>query len=320
MISSFYKFRPLLKSVIWGGDRIKEFKGIDTHLQQVGESWEISGVAGHESVVTGGPDHGLTLTQLCQRHGAALLGESVCMRYGSRFPLLIKLIDAHRDLSVQVHPGDEMASRLHGCPGKTEMWCVIDHEPGAQIMAGFDRQLSPEEFDRRVADGAIMDVVAHHTAHAGDVFFLPAGCIHAIGAGNFIAEVQQASDVTYRVFDYNRRDRDGNPRQLHVEQARQALNFAPYADVIERSGAKICDGNTLVACHEFTVERHEVARTSTLVMPDSFLVVMCTGGSGRVTSDEGATATLRTGETILVPACHRQIIIEGSLTLLSAHC
>ncbi|MBR6432558.1 MAG: class I mannose-6-phosphate isomerase, partial [Muribaculaceae bacterium] len=189
----------MLKTVIWGGEQIVAFKGIDTDLHGVGESWELSGIDGMESVVDGGEDDGLTLTQLIDRHGAALLGGQVYQLCGNRFPLLVKLIDAHRDLSVQVHPNDEMAMRMHGCLGKSEMWYVIDHEPDAHIQVGFKQAITPEDYDRHLANGTIMDVVANHESHRGQVFFLPAGCIHSIGAGNMVVEVQQASDVTYRV-------------------------------------------------------------------------------------------------------------------------
>ena len=313
-----YKFRPVLKTVIWGGEQIIAFKGIDTDLHGVGESWELSGIDGMESVVDGGEDDGLTLTQLIDCHGAALLGEQCYRQFGNCFPLLVKLIDAHRDLSVQVHPEDEMAQRLHGCSGKTEMWYVVDHEPGAHIQVGFERTISPEEYDCHVADGTIMDVVAHHESHRGQVFFLPAGCIHSIGAGNMVVEVQQASDVTYRVFDYNRLDKDGLPRQLHTRQAREALNYSSYEECLRQSGATINDGDVLVACDHFVVERHEVAGTTRFDMPESFLAMICINGELEVIDENGSVTTMRRGETILVPACLSWLDINGNATLLTA--
>lgn len=318
MILRPYKFRHVLKTVIWGGEKIMAFKGLDSDLHGVGESWELSGIDGMESVVDGGEDDGLTLTQLIDRHGAALLGEQCYRRFGNCFPLLVKLIDARRDLSVQVHPDDAMAQRLHGCNGKTEMWYVVDHEPGAQILAGFDRAITLEEYDRQVADGTIMDVVAHHESHCGQVFFLPAGCIHSIGAGNMVVEVQQASDVTYRVFDFNRLDKDGKPRQLHVAQAREALNFGSYDDCLRQSRAIVDDGDVLVACDHFVVERHTVAGTMHLDMPESFLVVMCVDGELEVIDENGSVTTMRRGETILVPASLSRLDLHGNATLLTA--
>ena len=313
-----YKFRPVLKTVIWGGEQIIAFKGIDTDLHGVGESWELSGIAGMESVVDGGEDDGLTLTQLIDRYGAALLGEKCYERYGNRFPLLVKLIDAHRDLSVQVHPDDALAQRLHGCNGKTEMWYVIDHAPDSQIMAGFERPITAEDYDRLVADGNIMDVVAHHASHNGQVYFLPAGCIHAIGAGNLIAEIQQSCDVTYRVHDYNRLDKDGKPRQLHTAQAREALNYSTYDECLQQSGARINEGNVLVSCDYFVVERYAIAGTTQLDLPQSFLVMMCVDGGVDVTDENGALTTLHRGETILVPACLSRLVLHGTATVLTA--
>ena len=314
-----YKFRPLLKSVIWGGERIQEFKHITTGQHQVGESWEVSGVEGNESVVDGGPDDGLTLSQLIGRHGADLVGERVYRLHGTRFPLLIKLIDAHRDLSLQVHPDDAMAQRVHGSSGKTEMWYVIDHEPGAQIMAGFSQAITPEQYDRRVADGTIMDVVAHHTAHRGQVFFLPAGRIHAIGAGNFIAEIQQTSDITYRVFDYNRVDSSGQKRPLHTQLAREALDFS----VTDDCAGFVCPKNdlssTLVSCDYFVTDLHHVESSLTLTTEGCFRVIICVDGSVDVVAD-GVVTALQRGQTILVPACLEKFTLTGRATLLATHC
>jgi mannose-6-phosphate isomerase len=314
-----YKFRPVLKTVIWGGEQIVAFKGIDSDLHEVGESWELSGIDGMESVVDGGEDDGLTLTQLIDRHGAALLGEQVYMLHGNRFPLLVKLIDAHRDLSVQVHPGDVMAQRLHSCSGKSEMWYVLDNEPGACIQAGFKEAITPEDYDRHVADGTIMDVVASHESRRGQVYFLPAGCIHSIGAGNMVVEVQQASDVTYRVFDYNRLDKDGHPRQLHTRQAREALNYSSYDECIRQSGATINDGEVLVECNHFVVERYEVAGMTHLEIPESFLVMICVEGEVEVVDENGSVTMMRRGVTILVPACLSRLDLHGNATLLTAH-
>lgn len=310
-----YKFKPLLKTVIWGGEKIVAFKGIDSELHQVGESWELSGVEGHESVVDGGPDDGLTLTQLIERHGAELVGERVYRKHGTKFPLLVKLIDAQRDLSVQVHPDDEMAQRVHGCSGKTEMWYVIDHEPGAQIMAGFSRDITPDEYDRRVADGTIMDVVRHYSSHRGQVFFLPAGRIHAIGAGNLIAEIQQTCDITYRVFDYNRVDQDGHQRQLHTALARQALTFTDT-----ETASPCIENSTLVTCDFFTVDKYDIKHTLTVQTSDSFLIILCIDGTAEIGIENQPKVRLTRGQTILVPACFHNVTLHGLTTVLTAHC
>lgn len=314
MILKPYKFKPLLKTVIWGGDKIVAFKGIESELSRVGESWELSGVEGHESVVDGGPDDGLTLSQLIARHGAELLGERVYRQHGTRFPLLVKLIDARRNLSVQVHPDDEMARREHGCDGKTEMWYVIDHEPGAKIMAGFAQHITPDDYDRMVADGTIMEAVEHHTSRRGQVYFLPAGRIHAIGEGNFIAEIQQTSDITYRVFDYNRVDAQGHSRELHTQLARQALDFADCG----RCRPTLGESGTLVQCKYFTVSKLDVDGCRPLPMPDSCVVMMCVAGQATVVGGSESVASLRQGQTLLLPATMTQVALRGQATLLIA--
>ncbi len=212
MITPF-KFVPYLKPVLWGGDKIAPFNGVSCDALNMGESWEISGVPGQESVGAEGPDCGCSLPELVERYGARLVGEHVLRRYGNTFPLLVKLIDAKKDLSVQVHPDDAMAAKRHGGSlGKTEMWYIIDAEPGARIYAGLSKPITPGGYTRLVEEKKIMDVVACHESSPGDIFFLPAGRIHAIGAGNLLAEIQETSDITYRVYDFDRRYADGNLR------------------------------------------------------------------------------------------------------------
>ena len=212
-----YKFQPILKSLIWGGDKIAPYKQIETSQQQVGESWELSGVKGNESVVAGGPEAGTPLPELIARHGAGLLGAKNFERFGEEFPLLIKFIDARQDLSIQVHPNDELAWERHQSKGKTEMWYVVAADKGAHLRSGFSKQVTPAEYAASVADNTITDILADYQIHPGDVFFLPAGRVHSIGAGAFIAEIQQTSNITYRIYDFNRRDADGNTRELHTE-------------------------------------------------------------------------------------------------------
>ena len=225
-----FKFEPYLKSVLWGGEKIAKYKGIVTDQHNIGESWEISGVDGHESVVAEGDDKGLNLRQIIEKYKGDLVGNAVYAKYGDTFPLLVKIIDAKGDLSVQVHPDDTLAKARHNSYGKTEMWYIIDAEEGAPIYAGLSKQITPEEYEKLVAENAIMDVIARHDSHAGDLFFLPAGRIHAIGAGNLLAEIQQTSDITYRVYDFDRRDANGNPRELHTEQAKDAIDYTVYPE------------------------------------------------------------------------------------------
>ena len=225
-----YKFEPYLKTTIWGGYQIAPFKGIYTAQPNIGESWEISGVSGHESVaihrgLVDDVDEGLTLTQLIDKYKGLLGGEKVYRKYGNKFPLLVKFIDSRQDLSVQVHPDDKLAQKRHSCNGKTEMWYVIKSDVGSKIYAGLNKSITPEEYEQLATAEPVagrspmQDVIVAHEAHEGDLYFLPAGRLHAIGAGNFLAEIQQTSDITYRVYDFGRKDVHGNPRELHTELA-----------------------------------------------------------------------------------------------------
>lgn len=313
-----FKFVPYLKPVLWGGEKIAPFKGVDVEDDNIGESWEISGVPGHESVVAEGADKGLTLPQLIEKYGADLVGAHVLDKYGDTFPLLIKIIDAKKDLSVQVHPDDALAKVRHNSLGKTEMWYIIDAEPGARIYAGLSESITPDDYTRLVEEKKIMDVVAAHDSHAGDLFFLPAGRIHAVGAGNLLAEIQETSDITYRVYDFDRRDADGNPRQLHTELAKDAIDYAVYPEY-KGSYDKNATGVTeLVKCSHFDVKR--VVVDGDIDVPaadDSFMVVMCLDGECTLLTDGEATP-LRRGETVLVAASVKAVSARGKATLLTA--
>ncbi len=314
-----YKFNDILKPVLWGGDKLLPFKRLPACSKPIGESWELSAMPGHESVVAEGPDKGLTLTQLVQRYGAALVGEDVYRRYRDRFPLLIKLIDAKRDLSIQVHPGEEQAMRRHGCLGKTEMWYVLNTDDGATITTGFKQSITPEEFDRHLEDGTILQTLNTVCSRPGDVFYIPAGQIHSIGAGNLLVEVQQACDITYRVFDYNRRDADGNLRQLHQREAREALNYDAYNGL--QPAAHAVDGvSLLLSCPHFEVRRVDVDGNFTLRMPQphSFMAVMCVDGETVLQADGIAPVTMVRGETALIPARVDRVGMTGHATLLMA--
>lgn len=312
-----YKFNSILKPVLWGGDKLVAFKRLPACDEPIGESWELSAMAGRESVVADGADKGLTLTGLVQRYGADLVGEDVYRRHGDQFPLLIKLIDAKRDLSVQVHPGDEQAMRDHGCKGKTEMWHILEADEGATIATGFKQAISPEEFDRRLNDGTLLEVINTVVSHPGDVFYIPSGQIHFIGAGNLLVEVQQSCDITYRVFDYNRRDADGNLRELHTVQAREALDYDAYDGLMP--AARAVDGVALLlSCPHFEVRRIDVDDAFALEMPQphSFVAVMCVGGETVLQADGLAPVTLGRGETALIPAVVDRVGMRGSATLL----
>lgn len=315
-----FKFVPYLKSVLWGGERIAIYKGIDTDQHAIGESWEVSGVPGHESVVAEGEDKGLTLPQLIDRYRGALVGEAVYEKYGNTFPLLVKLIDAKRDLSLQVHPNDELAMKRHGSRGKTEMWYIIDADEGASIYAGLSQSITPDEYERMVADNTVMDVVARHESHAGDLFFLPAGRIHAIGAGNLLAEIQETSDITYRIYDYGRLDANGQPRQLHTELAKDAIDYNVY-DNYKSDYEHVSSGEArLIKCDYFDIRKVVVTCACDIDASqcDSFRIIMCLEGAVEVVDNFSNVTEMHRGETILVPAATSSLRITGEATLLTA--
>ena len=314
-----FKFEPYLKSVLWGGEKIAKYKGIVTDQHNIGESWEISGVDGHESVVAEGDDKGLNLRQIIEKYKGDLVGNAVYAKYGDTFPLLVKIIDAKGDLSVQVHPDDTLAKARHNSYGKTEMWYIIDAEEGAPIYAGLSKQITPEEYEKLVADNAIMDVIARHDSHAGDLFFLPAGRIHAIGAGNLLAEIQQTSDITYRVYDFDRRDANGNPRELHTEQAKDAIDYTVYPEYKSEYDRNGKNATPLVKCQYFDVKREIIDGVSTIdASTDSFMIIMCLDGEATITDNLGGVTHVKKGESILVPAVITSMKAEGNATFMTS--
>ena len=314
-----FKFEPYLKSVLWGGEKIAKYKGIVTDQHNIGESWEISGVDGHESVVAEGDDKGLNLRQIIEKYKGDLVGNAVYAKYGDTFPLLVKIIDAKGDLSVQVHPDDTLAKARHNSYGKTEMWYIIDAEEGAPIYAGLSKQITPEEYEKLVAENAIMDVIARHDSHAGDLFFLPAGRIQAIGAGNLLAEIQQTSDITYRVYDFDRRDANGNPRELHTEQAKDAIDYTVYPEYKSEYDRNGKSATPLVKCQYFDVKREIIDGVSTIdASADSFMIIMCLDGEATITDNLGGVTHVKKGESILVPAVITSMKAEGKATFMTS--
>lgn len=318
-----YKFDPYLKTTLWGGYQIAPFKGIYTAQPNIGESWEISGVSGHESVaiergLIDDVDLGLTLTELIDKYKGLLVGNKVYKRFGNKFPLLVKFIDSRQDLSVQVHPDDKLAQERHGCAGKTEMWYIIKSDVGAKIYAGLRKQITPDDYEQMVSteDGSnpMADVIATHEAHQGDLFFLPAGRLHAIGAGCFLAEIQQTSDITYRVYDFGRKDAHGNPRELHTELAKDAIDYQVWPEY-RTSYDSTQPTSQLINCPYFVVHRLVVQVAQQIDFHcDSFVVVMCLWGEANVNG-----VKVRQGETLLVPASENVLYIFGNATFLTAH-
>ena len=280
-----YPLYPLLfennfRTVVWGGHNLKPMKGILPDGERVGESWEVSAVPGWESVVKNGLFAGSKLSELVAGYGGYLLGASVLEKYGLEFPVLVKFIDAMQDLSIQVHPCDEIARERHGCFGKTEMWYVLKAEPGAVLYSGFNQAITPYEYEKRVEDGSICEVLQRHEVKAGDCFYIPAGRVHAICGGMMIAEIQQSSDITYRIFDYNRPGLDGKMRELHVQEAKAAIDFKLYDDYKVSYERRINKPVPLVESPFFVVKLLEVDRAfhRKLFKYDSFVVYVCLEG------------------------------------------
>lgn len=300
-----FLFEPNLHPVIWGGNQLRPYKGLDPTDEPIGESWEVSAVPSSTSVISNGAWAGRDLISVINEQPDAILGKSVNQQYGGKLPLLVKFIDAKRDLSIQVHPNDEMAMREHGKMGKSEMWYVIKAEEGAHLYAGFKQTISPYEYQKRVEDGSITEVLADHPVKAGDVFYLPAGRVHAICGGILLAEVQQSSDVTYRIYDYNRPGMDGKPRELHTELAAKALDF--HVEENYRTEYSEADNKALhiIDSPYFDVRVMEINQPMhrNLLKYDSFVISMCMEGDCKIrireTNDE---MTLRQGYCTLIPA------------------
>lgn len=299
-----YKFKPILKSLVWGGDKIAAYKGISTSQHTIGESWELSGMPGSESVVAEGVDAGKRLPALIRRDKGELVGERIFARFGDHFPLLIKFIDAREDLSLQVHPNEEIARQRHHSSGKSEMWYVVETEPEAHICSGFRKELAPENYAEAVKDGSILKCVADYQVQAGDLFYIPAGRIHTIGAGTLLVEIQQSSSITYRIFDYNRIGLDGHPRELHTEWAREALDFSVQEDYRTPYTPAKDQAVPLIQCEHFTTNLFDLTTAQLLDLDwlDSFVVVICTEGSGTLTDHKGNRMAIKQGETVLVEA------------------
>lgn len=297
-------FKPILKKVIWGGSDICPFKGITPVQDSIGESWEISHVEDNYSVVANGEWEGKTIDELIQKYGKQLLGGKVMEQFGERFPLLIKFIDARDNLSIQVHPDDKLAKKRHNSFGKTEMWYVIKAAEGAALYSGFSQQIDAEEYVKRVENNTIMDVLQRYEVKEGDVFFLPAGRVHAIGAGCFIAEIQQTSNITYRIYDYNRKDANGNSRELHTELAKDAIDYTLHPDYRTSYEAHKDVPVSLVDCKYFTTNLLDL--DTTLVRDfstkDSFVIYICMAGKAIIRDNKGNELSIHQGQTVLIPA------------------
>ena len=298
-------FRPNLHVIVWGGNHLRLYKGLEPSGELIGESWEVSAVPTSVSIINNGEWKGRDLVSVINEQPEEILGRKVNEKYYGKLPLLVKFIDAKKDLSIQVHPNDEMAMREHGKMGKSEMWYVIKADEGAHLYAGFKQEITPEEYQRRIADGTITEVLADHQVKVGDVFYLPAGRVHAICGGILLAEVQQSSDVTYRIFDYNRPGMDGKPRELHTELAAQALDYRVEENYRTEYHEKTNKAVQVIDTPYFNVRVMEISKTfhRDLRKYDSFVISMCIEGDCKITiRSTGEEIILRKGHSTLVPA------------------
>lgn len=306
------KFKTLFKDKLWGGQKIKTVLGKDFgDLPNCGETWEISGVPGNVSVVAEGPLSGQSLNELIDQFGAELLGEMVKERFGSEFPLLVKFIDANDDLSIQVHPDDALAKERHNSFGKTEMWYIFQADPGSKLIAGFNQPLTKEEYLAYFNSGKLMEILNQEEVKADDVFFLPAGRVHTIGKGLLLAEIQQTSDVTYRIYDFDRKDDQGNTRELHVEEALDAIDYQHYPEYKTQYEDKKNEAVSLVECQYFTTNKldFDINASRDYSSIDSFKILVCMEGGADI-KYSGSSFPIGKGEAMLIPATIKKIDFE----------
>ncbi|MGB5273108.1 MAG: type I phosphomannose isomerase catalytic subunit [Flavobacteriaceae bacterium] len=306
-----FKFEPILKERLWGGTKLKTVLGKPIASDITGESWELSGVAGDVSVISNGPLAGTSLGQLIDTNAEALLGKGVVARFGKEFPILIKFIDAKQDLSIQLHPNDALAKKRHDSFGKTEMWYIMDADPGAKLIVGFNKDVAKEEYSLHLQDDRLPELLNYEQVKPGDTFFINTGKIHAIGAGVLLAEIQQTSDVTYRVFDFNRKDKLGNLRELHTELAMDAIDYEKKDDFKVNYEDRPDKVNAMVACPYFKTNFMYLTQDfeQTLSQRDSFTIYMCVEGRASIANEHGSV-TLIKGETTLIPASSKQVHIK----------
>lgn len=317
-----FKFEPILKNKIWGGSKLKNLFGKKSASSNLGESWELSGQPTDASIVTNGFLAGNNLNELIEVYMDELLGHEVYSAFGNNFPLLFKFIDANQDLSIQVHPNDELAAKRHGGFGKTEMWYVVDAHKQAELIIGFKNDCTKEAYVQAIADGTVEALLQRIPVSKGDVFFIPAGLIHAIGKGVVVAEIQQNSDLTYRLYDYKRVDDTGQERELHTELAVDAIHFNASPNPKTNYKTKLNDIAKLIKCSYFTTNLLEFDSVSirNYGQIDSFVVYMCIEGNFVIKTNDTKLIVYK-GDTVLVPACINEVelIPEHECRLLEVY-
>ncbi|MBD3748276.1 MAG: class I mannose-6-phosphate isomerase [Sphingobacteriales bacterium] len=306
------KFKTIFKDKIWGGQKIKSYLGKDfSPLPNCGETWEISGVKSDVSVIANGTLSGTSLADLLASEKENLVGKNVYKRFGNEFPLLIKFIDANEDLSIQVHPDDELAKKRHDSFGKTEMWYVIQADEGATLISGFNQEVDKAFYLEKFNSGHLTDILNKEEVKADDVFFLPAGRVHTIGKGLLIAEIQQTSDITYRIYDFDRVDDKGHKRALHVEEALDAIDYHHYDEYKTAYQPKKNHAVELVDCPYFTTNLLDYNKNTQRDYSDldSFVIHVCLAGE-YILNYGAEELPVNMGDCVLIPATTQQVVLE----------
>lgn len=311
-------FKPILKERIWGGSQLKTLFDKPLASDKTGESWELSTVGNDQSIISNGIYSDKTFSWLLNQFPQEILGEKVYKQFGTQFPLLFKFIDACEDLSIQVHPNDEIAQKRHNCFGKTEMWYIIKADKGARNIIGFKEKISPEEYLQKLNDKDLLSILKEEKVHKGDVFFLETGTVHAIGKGIILAEIQQTSDITYRIYDWERTDAHGNPRELHLDLALEAINYYPTSTRLHYSKTENLS-NAIIQSNYFSTSFIPLnGKIQMQKNKESFHVYMCTEGQFSVLYGN-EKYNFKNGDTVLIPAVMNEYTLEGNAELLEVH-
>ena len=318
MSSNLYplKFHPILKEKIWGGNKLKKLLNKASSLPNIGESWEISDVKGDTSVVSNGNLQGKSLQDILRVFKSDLIGKKNYNQFGDKFPLLIKFIDAKEDLSIQLHPNDELASKRHNSFGKTEMWYVMQADEGSNLIVGFNQEMTAEKYLKHLKDKTLTEILNFDKVKTGDTYFIEVGRVHAIGSGVLLAEIQQTSDITYRVYDWDRVDANGNERELHNDLAIDAFDFNLPDNFRISYEREQNISNEMVKCPYFTTNYLKVTRPiKKQNIHDSFLIYMCVEGEANIMTNS-MHETIKLGETILLPAAIKDFEISSKNAIL----
>ena len=318
------KFTSILKETVWGGEKLRSCYNKQTNSSSVGESWELSGVKENISIISNGELAGVSLTEILRTDSIAILGERVVEKFGTEFPLLIKFIDAQENLSIQVHPNDVLAKKRHNSFGKTEMWYILQNDPGAKLILGFNKELDKEEYLRKATNGTIEDVLKYQEVTPNEAFLIPAGLVHSIGKGIVLIEVQQTSDLTYRIYDYNRKDKNGNCRKLHIQDSVDAIDFSAKAVKMSEKMGNSSGMKCIAECKYFNVEIIDLSLIKKYDIEDfkqidSFVILICFDGHTTLKYDKGLEEITRC-ETVLLPAALKNtVLLTGDAKFLEVY-